>query len=146
MPSLNQFLKLRNFLIRLRRLYFTYFWGMDIHPSVGFSLSARLDKTNPRGIHIGEGTYLAFECAILSHDALHNRHVDTWIGKHCFVGARTLILPGVRIGDRCVIGAGSVVTIDIPANSMAAGNPARVVKSNIAVTSDHILIEPGQPP
>jgi acetyltransferase-like isoleucine patch superfamily enzyme len=114
---------------------------MDIHPTVGFSLSVRFDKTNPRGIHIGERSYFAFECAILSHDALHNRHVDTWIGKNCFFGARSIVLPGVRIGDFCVIGAGAIVTSDIPDNSMAVGNPARVIRTNIKLSSDHVLID-----
>ena len=142
--SLNSARRLRDALQRAKWLYFTRFWGMDIHPSVGFSLSARLDKTNPRGIHIGEGTYLAFECAILSHDALHNRHVDTWIGRNCFVGARSIVLPGVRIGDHCVIGAGAVVTSDIPSNSIAVGNPAKVIKMNISLSKDHILVEPAR--
>lgn len=50
------------------------------------------------------------------------------IGKNCWICANAVILPGVTIGDNCVIGAGSVVTRDIPANSFAAGNPARVIR------------------
>lgn len=49
------------------------------------------------------------------------------IGDEMFVGHGTIILPNVRIGSRVVIGAGSVVTRDIPDNSVAAGNPARVI-------------------
>ena len=48
---------------------------------------------------------------------------DVWFGGSCTV------LPGVTIGDGCVIGAGSVVTRDIPANTVAAGNPCRVLRS-----------------
>jgi maltose O-acetyltransferase len=44
------------------------------------------------------------------------------------VGGGTVICPGVTIGDRCVIGAGSVVTKDIPADAVAAGNPCRVIR------------------
>lgn len=51
------------------------------------------------------------------------------IGDDVFVGAGTIILPNVRIGSRVVVGAGSVVTKDIPDNSIAAGNPARVIGS-----------------
>lgn len=51
------------------------------------------------------------------------------VGKNCWICANTTILPGVTIGDNCVIGAGSVVTRDIPANSFAAGNPARVIRT-----------------
>ena len=49
------------------------------------------------------------------------------IGDEVFVGHGTIILPNVRIGSRVVVGAGSVVTRDIPDNSVAAGNPARVI-------------------
>ena len=51
------------------------------------------------------------------------------VGKNCWICANTTILPGVTVGDNCVIGAGSVVTRDIPANSFAAGNPARVIRT-----------------
>lgn len=51
------------------------------------------------------------------------------IGKNCWIGGSAIILPGVTIGDNCVIGAGSVVTKDVPANSVAAGNPARIIKT-----------------
>lgn len=49
------------------------------------------------------------------------------IGDEVFVGHGTIILPNVRIGSRVVVGAGSVVTRDIPDNSVAAGNPAKVI-------------------
>ena len=48
------------------------------------------------------------------------------IGRNCWIGAGTIILPGVSIGDNTVIGAGSVVTKDIPQNVVAVGNPCRV--------------------
>lgn len=50
------------------------------------------------------------------------------IGSNCWFGASVTVCPGVTIGDNCVIGAGSVVTRDIPANSFAAGVPCRVVR------------------
>ena len=50
------------------------------------------------------------------------------IGNGCWICANVTICPGVTIGDGCVIGAGSVVTRDIPANSLAAGNPCRVIR------------------
>ncbi len=60
---------------------------------------------------------------------------DTWedcrpvtIGERCWIGGHVTICPGVTIGDRCVIGAGSVVVKDIPADSLAVGNPARVIR------------------
>lgn len=50
------------------------------------------------------------------------------IGNSVWIGGSVTILPGVTIGDNCTIGAGSVVTRDIPANSIAVGNPCRVIK------------------
>lgn len=50
------------------------------------------------------------------------------IGKNCWLGAGVIVLPGVTIGDNTVIGAGSVVTKDIPANVVAVGNPCKVLR------------------
>ena len=50
------------------------------------------------------------------------------IGADCWIGGGAIICPGVTIGDRTVIGAGSVVTHDIPADSLAVGNPCRVIR------------------
>lgn len=50
------------------------------------------------------------------------------IGEDCWIGGGAIICPGVTIGDRCVIGAGSVVTKDIESDSMAVGNPARIIR------------------
>ena len=50
------------------------------------------------------------------------------IGNGCWLGGGVIVLPGVTIGDGCVIGGGSVVTKDIPPNSLAVGNPCRVIR------------------
>lgn len=50
------------------------------------------------------------------------------IGKNCWLGAGVIVMPGVTIGDNTVIGAGSIVTKDIPANVVAVGNPCRVMR------------------
>ncbi|MEG1702811.1 MAG: sugar O-acetyltransferase [Erysipelotrichaceae bacterium] len=52
------------------------------------------------------------------------------IGNHVWIGGGSILLPGVSIGDNCVIGAGSVVTHNIPANSIAYGNPCRIIREN----------------
>ncbi len=131
MRSLNQLLWLQRLLVRLRWLYFTRFWGMDIHPSTVMSLSVRLDKTYPKGVHVGPDSYLAFDVAVLAHDMTRGLYRDTYIGTRCFIGARSIILPGVRIGDGSIVGSGSVVTKDVPPASMVAGNPARIIRRNI---------------
>jgi acetyltransferase-like isoleucine patch superfamily enzyme len=143
--SLNRFRKLRGVLVDIRRAWLRRVWGMDIHPTVQMSLSAKFDLTHPHGIHVGAQTYIAFEARILSHDMTRNIRADTCIGARCFIGGRSLILPGVTIGDSCIVGAGSVVTRSVPPNSIVAGNPARVI-----YTDAHLLsygrIDPARPP
>ncbi len=53
------------------------------------------------------------------------------VGNNVWIGAGVHVLPGVTIGDNCVIGAGSIVNKDIPANSLAAGNPCKVIRECI---------------
>jgi acetyltransferase-like isoleucine patch superfamily enzyme len=98
-----------------------------------------LDKVNPSGICIGAGTLVAARSIILSHEHIYRDAknsklpftTNTIIGKNCFIGIGATILPGVNIGDECVIGAGSVVTKDVPSNAMAAGVPAKIIKTEI---------------
>lgn len=122
---------IRNFLIATKVASYRRLFRMDIHPTVRMSLSARLDRSFPNGIHIGRDTYLAFDSTVLSHDYTRGLYLHTRIGNNCFVGGRSLIMPGVQIGDHCIIGAGSVVTRDVPSGSIAAGNPATVIRSGI---------------
>lgn len=63
-----------------------------------------------------------------SRNSLYEYGIDINIGSNVWIGGNTVILPGVTVGDCCVIGAGSVVTKDIPAWSIAAGNPCRVIR------------------
>ena len=86
-------------------------------------------------ITIGDNVTLAPRVHILAHDASTKIHLGyTRIGKviigdRVFIGASAIILPGVRIGSDVVIGAGSVVTRDIPDNVLAIGNPAQALMS-----------------
>ena len=131
--GLNRLSGLRNLLVRARLEWCRRVWGMDLDPTVQMSLSAKLDRTFPLGVHVGPRSYLAFESRILTHDRTRGLYLHTRIGADCFVGGRALILPGVTVGDGCVIGAGSVVTRDVPPGSVVAGNPAKVLRSGIAV-------------
>ena len=96
-----------------------------------------LDKLFPQAIHIGDNTLVASGSIILSHD--HSKRdinnqpfkMHTYIGKNCFIAVNSIVLPGVKIGDQVIIGAGSVVTKDIPSNCIAVGNPARVIRKDI---------------
>ena len=96
--------------------------------------------SEPYLIHIGDNTTISFDCAFVTHDAAtrvlrnlpnHNKETVIYgpikIGKNCFIGWRTVILPGVTIGDNVIIGAGSIVNKDIPSNTVAAGVPCKEI-------------------
>ncbi|MGE3714617.1 MAG: DapH/DapD/GlmU-related protein, partial [Alphaproteobacteria bacterium] len=136
---------LRRLLIKMRWWYLVRFWNMDIHPSCQISLKAKLDRTNPRGIHIGEGTLVVFDAVILSHDYIRSIHdVHTRIGKNCMIGANSFIMPGVTIGDHCIVGAMAVVTKDVPDGCMVAGNPARILRTGLQLGPLGKVIASGQ--
>ena len=124
----------RDLVIGARRQYFIRVWKMDLGEGASISMSAKLDKTNPRGIHIGKYSTITFGAAILTHDYVNRRDRDVYIGDNCFIGAHAIILPGVTIGNSCIVAAASVVARDVPAGSMVAGNPARVVEHHIETT------------
>ena len=124
-------LVVRSRLIAIRRIYYVRVWKMHIDPTAWFSLRVEFDRTHPSGIHIGRESYVAFGAVLLTHDMTRGIYADTRVGAHCFIGAHSILMPGVTIGDGSIVGAGSVVTRDVPPNSIVAGNPARVVKQGI---------------
>lgn len=93
-----------------------------------------IDPGFPFLIEIGDNVTLS-RASILAHDGSTQYAVDksrvgkVIIGNNVFVGYLSIVLPNVRIGNNVIIGAGSVVTHDIPSNSIAAGNPCRVIGS-----------------
>jgi acetyltransferase-like isoleucine patch superfamily enzyme len=124
----------RVLVINLKYYFYTKVMGMDISRSARISVGVKLDRTNPKGIHIGEESYVASGSLILAHDYSRNIHTHTYIGKRCFIGANSIILSGIRIGDSVVVGAGAVVTKNVPNNCIVAGNPARVIREGIETT------------
>lgn len=101
------------------------------------------DLTAPRKIFIGEGCVITKQCSFLTHDFSIETGMKTigqsskdyaveflkeiHIGKECFIGMKSFILPGTTIGNNCIIGAGSVVSGNIPDNCVYAGNPVRFI-------------------
>ena len=124
----------RELVVGLRRQYLIRVWKMDLGEGTSISMSAKLDKTNPRGIHIGKYSTVTFGAAILTHDYVNQLNRDMHIGDNCFIGAHAIILPGVTIGNSCIVAAASVVARDVPAGSLVAGNPARVVEHHVETT------------
>jgi len=92
-----------------------------------------IDYSHSWLIEIGDDVTLAPNVHILAHDAStkmylgYTRLGKVKIGNRVFIGAGSIVLPGVEIGDNVIIGAGSVVTGDIPSGTIAVGNPAKVV-------------------
>ena len=84
-------------------------------------------------VSMGDNVTLASGCRLLTHDGSTKKIVGyskvgrVDIGSDVFIGAASIVLPNVRIGNRVIVGAGSIVTKDIPDNSVAVGNPAKVI-------------------
>lgn len=124
--------RIRNYLLYIRTWYFRTVYGMNIAPDVRLSFKSRIDKTNPKGLTIGEKTMVTFDAIVLSHDYASRRHAaKTVIGTHCFIGCGSIIMPNVTVGNHVIVAAGSVVTKDVPDNCIVAGNPAKVIKTDI---------------
>ena len=100
-----------------------------------FALSGNCYFQAINGIEIGDDTIFAPGIKIISanHDvndlAKHALEKPVIIGKNCWLGAGSIILPGVELGDHCVVGAGAVVTHCFPGNSILVGVPAKRINN-----------------
>lgn len=97
-----------------------------------------IDTSRPSLIQIGDNCYMNNNFTLLTHDWVTNVFINTkrmfinssgkvCIGNNVSFGQNVMVLKGVTIGDNCFIGAGSIVTKDIPANTIAVGAPCKVV-------------------
>ncbi len=113
-------------------------WGGK-HCHFGKNVYANFNLTlvDDSHIYVGDYTMLAPNVVIATaghpilpelREKAYQYNMPVHIGRNCWIGAGALIMPGVTIGDNTVIGAGSVVTKDIPANVVAVGNPCRVLR------------------
>lgn len=113
------------------------FGGAHVH--FGKNVYANFNLTLVDDTHIYVGDYTMFgpnvTLATAGHpvlpelrEKLDQFNLPIHIGRNCWLGAGVIVLPGVSIGDNSVIGAGSIVTKDIPSNVVALGNPCRVLR------------------
>ncbi len=113
------------------------FGGKHVH--FGKNVYANFNLTMVDDGHIYVGDYTMFAPGVIVATAGHpilpelretvyQYNMPVHIGKNCWIGAGAIILPGVTIGDQVVVGAGSVVTKDLPSNVVAVGNPCRVIR------------------
>jgi acetyltransferase-like isoleucine patch superfamily enzyme len=131
---------IRIFVLSFQRIIFTKLYQMDISSSARVSFRTYLDKTHQKGIHIGDESYIASGAMILTHDYTKDLKTNTIIGQKCFIGANSIIMPGIIIGDSVIVGAGSIVTKNIPSGSIVVGNPARIIKNGIKTKKYGVIV------
>ena len=121
------------------RTWLYRFMGVSIGRHVFIGLDTWLDDQFPELIEIEDDVTISFRVTVVVHDDA--RRMDrvspgqaegtvapVILRRGCYLGAGCLILPGVTVGERAVVGAGSVVTRDVPPRSLVLGVPARVVR------------------
>lgn len=99
------------------------------------------DAGNAKHIHIEDGVWIASECLLLCHRRNINNYCvgddyndlpykveDIHLGRGCCIGMRSVVMPGVTVGEGAIIGVGSLVTKNVPPYSIAAGQPAKVIR------------------
>ena len=113
------------------------FGGAHVHFGKNIYANFNLTLVDDTHIYVGDNTMFGpnVTLATAGHPVLpelrekgYQFNIPIHIGKNCWIGAGSVILPGVTVGDGSVIGAGSVVTKDIPSGVVAVGNPCRVLR------------------
>ncbi len=116
--------------------------GVDTTGNFKVGYGVFFDAGNAERIHIEDGVWIASQCLLLCHRRILNDYTvgddynmlpykkeDIYLKRGCCIGMRSIIMPGVTIGEGSIVGVGSLVTKDIPPYSLAVGQPAKVVKS-----------------
>lgn len=133
--------------VELTVFYYRTIKRVDIGEDCTLHRHCKIDGANPRGVHIGDRVRIAARAIIFAHDYYGGRDkVDTYIGKQSIIGYAAIILPGVKIGNNVIVGAGSVVSKDIPDNCIVAGNPAKIIKEGIAINEHGRITNHGHKP
>jgi putative colanic acid biosynthesis acetyltransferase WcaF len=115
-------------------------WNLTVHDRAMIGDRANINTLGE--IEIGARAIVAQEAYLSSgshdfdHPAVPLTVAKITIGQDAFVGARTFVMPGIRIGNRALVGACSVVTHDVPDNEVAVGNPCRVSKTRSSSGAD----------
>lgn len=111
--------------------------GHHVHFGNGVYANFNLTLVDDTHIYVGDYTMIGPNVTIATaghpilpelREKAYQFNQPVHIGRNCWLGAGVIVLPGVTIGDNSVIGAGSIVTKDIPANVVAVGNPCRVLR------------------
>ncbi len=117
--------------------YHAMWGGRHVHLGKNVYVNFNCTFVDDADIYIGDGTMIAPNVTIVaaSHPISPKLRAEgygcnkpVYIGKNVWIASNAVILPGVHIGDNSVIGAGAIVTKDVPANVFAAGNPAKIIR------------------
>ena len=109
-------------------------WNWLVQHTHGLKLGKRTDIgaftyiNALHGVTIGDGVQVGSHCSIYSISTIDDTMGPVTLKRNCRIGAHSVILPGVTVGENSIVGAMSLVTRDIPANVIAVGIPARVLK------------------
>lgn len=116
--------------------------GVDTKGNFRVGYGVYFDAGNASHIHIEDGVWIASQTLFLCHrrvltdycvgddyNKLGYKIEDIYLKKGCCIGMRSVVMPGVTIGEGAIVGVGSVVTKDVPPYSVVVGNPAKVVKT-----------------
>lgn len=119
---------------KFQRLVQTRLWKMDIHPTARIAATALIDRTYPKGVHIGPRAVIDEEAVVLTHDMVRGLYLHTTIDEGATLGPRAIVLPGITVGRGAHVLAGSVVIRDVPDGATVGGNPAKPVEPAALVT------------
>lgn len=117
--------------------FYANWGGHHLHLGNGIYINYGLTCVDDTHIYIGDRTLMGPNCTLAAaghpidpelRRIGYQYNAPVRIGQNCWLGAGVIVLPGVTVGDNAVIGAGSVVTRDLPSNVVAVGNPCRVLR------------------
>ena len=117
--------------------YFANWGGHHVHLGKNVYINSGLKLVDDTHIYIGDNTMLGPNVVLATaghpidpvlREKQLQYNLPVRIGRNCWLGAGVIVMPGVTIGDNAVVAAGSVVIRDVPADTLVAGNPARIIR------------------
>jgi acetyltransferase-like isoleucine patch superfamily enzyme len=116
--------------------------GVKIGKNVYIGMQCSIDNAYPEYVYIYDNVSIASECFIIAHSNPyeHFQHVTSArvepiiIKEGAWICIRSIILPGVTIGENAIVSAGSVIATDVPPRSVVSGNPAKIIAKNLPIT------------
>jgi acetyltransferase-like isoleucine patch superfamily enzyme len=123
------------------RIKFHRWRGIMIGKNVYIGMQCSIDNAYPEYIYIEDNASLTGECFVIAHSNPYSHFQNVTSAKvspviikqGAWICVRSIILPGVTIGENAIVSAGSVVEYDVPAYSIASGNPAKIIARNLPI-------------